>query len=186
MYATRTTQVIVGFFAMLGIAALAYLSLSLGSVELLPTPGYTLYADFDNIAGLKIGDQVEVAGVNVGKVASISLRDYRARIAMRINKGVAVDKDAIAGIKTSGIIGDKYISIALGPSDETLKNGDTIRQTQSAFVLEDAIGQLINSSGSSGGSAAAGGGGKSGANSEVNHPPSAGATGTDGAGANKR
>jgi phospholipid/cholesterol/gamma-HCH transport system substrate-binding protein len=62
---------------------------------------------------------------------------------------VQIDQDAIAAIKTSGIIGDKYVSIQLGPSDHYLKEGDTIRQTQSAFVLEDAIGQLINSSGSS-------------------------------------
>ena len=68
---------------------------------------------------------------------------------MRINEGVQIDADSIAAIKTSGIIGDKYVSIQLGPSDQILKDGDTIRQTQSAFVLEDAIGQLINSSGSS-------------------------------------
>ena len=73
----------------------------------------------------------------------------RARVALRVNDGVKIDNDAIAAIKTSGIIGDKYVSIALGPSDHYLTNGDTIRQTQSAFVLEDAIGQLINSSGSS-------------------------------------
>jgi phospholipid/cholesterol/gamma-HCH transport system substrate-binding protein len=186
MYATRTTQVIVGLFAILAIAALAYLSLSLGSVELFPTPGFTLYANFDNVAGLKRGDEVEVAGVNVGKVSSISLRDYRARVGMRINAGVQVDKDAIAGIKTSGIIGDKYISIALGPSDEMLKNGDTVRQTQSAFVLEDAIGQLINSSGSSGGSGAGSGAGKSGASSEANSLPGAGAPSGGSAGGNKK
>jgi phospholipid/cholesterol/gamma-HCH transport system substrate-binding protein len=74
----------------------------------------------------------------------------RARIAMRVDDGVPIDKDAIASIKTSGIIGDKFVSIALGPSDLILKDGDTIRQTESAFVLEDAIGQLINNSGSSG------------------------------------
>ena len=77
----------------------------------------------------------------------------RARVAMRVDDGVPIDKDAIASIKTSGIIGDKYVSIALGPSDRILKDGDTIRQTESAFVLEDAIGQLINNSGSSGDSA---------------------------------
>jgi len=64
---------------------------------------------------------------------------------------VQIDADSIAAIKTSGIIGDKYVSIALGPSDRILKDGDTIHLTQSSFVLEDAIGQLINSSGSSGG-----------------------------------
>ena len=149
MYATRTTQLIVGIFAILGIIALAILSLSLGKLTLLPKPGYTLYASFDNISGLKTGDQVQLDGVQIGKVVQIELKDMRARIAMRVDDGVQIDKDAIASIKTSGIIGDKYVSIALGPSDRILKDGDTIRQTESAFVLEDAIGQLINNSGSS-------------------------------------
>ncbi len=149
MYATRTTQLIVGIFAILGIVALAILSLSLGKLSLFPPPGYTLYASFDNISGLKTGDQVQLAGVQVGKVVDIGIKDYRARVALRVNQGVQIDDQAIAAIKTSGIIGDKYVSIQLGPSDHYLKSGDTIRQTQSAFVLEDAIGQLINSSGSS-------------------------------------
>ncbi len=153
MYATRTTQLVVGIFAILGIVALAILSLSLGKITLLPKPGYTLYASFDNISGLKTGDQVQLAGVQVGKVMRIGLRDLRARIAIRVDDGVPIDKDAIASIKTSGIIGDKYITIQLGPSDRLLKDGDTIRHTQDAFVLEDAIGQLINSSGTSGESA---------------------------------
>jgi len=151
MYASRTTQFIVGIFALLGIAALAYLSMRLGRVELFPAPGYTIYANFDNISGLKAGDMIEIAGVQVGKVNGISLKDNRAQVAMRLNQGVEVDNDAIAAIKTSGIIGDKYVSIALGPGEKTLGNGATLRQTQSAFVLEDAIGQLINSSGSGGG-----------------------------------
>jgi len=149
MYASRTTQFIVGIFAILGIIALAILSLSLGKIPLFPPPGYTLYAAFDNISGLKTGDQVQLAGVQVGKVVNIGIKDYRALVALRINQGVEVDKDAIAAIKTSGIIGDKYVSIELGPSDRILKDGETIHHTQSSFVLEDAIGQLINSSGSS-------------------------------------
>lgn len=153
MYATRTTQLIVGIFAILGIIALAILSLSLGKLTLLPKAGYTLYANFDNISGLKTGDQVQLAGVQVGKVSQIGLKDMRARVAMRVDDGVTIDKDAIAAIKTSGIIGDKYITIQLGPSDRLLRDGDTIMHTQDAFVLEDAIGQLINNSGSSGDSA---------------------------------
>ena len=150
MYATRTTQFIVGIFAILGMAALGILSLSLGKITIFPQPGYTLYASFDNISGLKTSDQVQLAGVQIGKVAGIMLKDEQARITMRINEGVEIDSDAIAAVKTSGIIGDKYVSIQLGPSDKILKDGDKIRQTQSAFVLEDAIGQLINSSGSNG------------------------------------
>jgi len=173
MYATRTTQFIVGIFAILGIVALGILSISLGKIAILPTPGYTLFASFDNISGLKTGDQVQLAGVQIGKVAGIMLNSERARIALRVNQGVQIDADAIAAIKTSGIIGDKYVSIQLGPSDRILRDGSTIRQTQSAFVLEDAIGQLINSSGSSSssGSGAGNGGGESDKNSDKNAKP---------------
>jgi phospholipid/cholesterol/gamma-HCH transport system substrate-binding protein len=149
MYASPLTKLIVGIFALLGIAALCLLSFSLGQVRLFPKPSYTLFANFDNISGLKSGDQVQIAGVDVGKVTAIGLSDNRAHVSLRINKGVEIDDDAIASIKTSGIIGDKYVAIALGPSDKNLADGGTIRHTQSAFVLEDAIGQLINSSGSS-------------------------------------
>jgi len=158
MYASWTTKLIVGIFALAGIVALALLSLRLGRIELFPSKGYVLYANFDNISGLKVGDQVEIAGVQVGKVIAISLKDYRAQVAMRLKDGVHVDTDAIASIKTSGIIGDKYVSISLG-GGELLANGGVIRRTQSAFVLEDAIGQLINSgSGSTSGGSSGGSG----------------------------
>ncbi len=152
MYASRTTQFIVGIFAVLGIAALSYLSMRLGRIELFPAPGYTLAANFDNISGLKTGDQVQLAGVQVGKVAKISLlpEAERAHVVMRLDKGVQVDSDAIAGIKSSGLIGDKYVAIQLGGGDP-LTDGATIRNTQSAVVLEDILGQAINNAGSGSG-----------------------------------
>ena len=148
MYASRTTQFIVGLFGLIGIAALAVLSLKLGRLPLFPSPSYTVYANFDNVSGLKDNDAVQIAGVKVGKVIAIGLKGERARIAMALNRGVQVDDEAIAAIKTSGIIGDKYVSISPGAGEKILKEDDTIRQTESAFVLEDAIGQLINGSGS--------------------------------------
>ncbi len=155
MYASRTTQLIVGIFALVGIAAMMVLSVRLGDVELFPRPGYTLYANFDNIAGLKAGDNVEIAGVKVGQVRTIGLRENRAHVGMFIWEGIPVDSEAIASVLTSGLIGDKYVSIALG-AGEDLKDGGTIRQTQSAFVLENAIGSFINNAGAGGKS----GGGK--------------------------
>lgn len=167
MYASWTTKLIVGLFAVAGIAALAILSLRLGKIELLNRAGYVVYANFDNISGLKTGDQVEIAGVQVGKVIAISLKDYRAHVELRLNKGVEVDTEAIASIKTSGIIGDKYVSISLGGGEHDLADDGVIRRTQSAFVLEDAIGQLINSNGSS--SSGGGGGGSGSGASAGNH-----------------
>jgi phospholipid/cholesterol/gamma-HCH transport system substrate-binding protein len=149
MYASRTTQLFVGVFTLIGIAALIFLSVRLGRVEIFPAPGYTLFANFDNIAGLKTGDEVELAGVKIGKVSSLGLDGNRARIGMHINDGVEIDNEAIASVLTSGLIGDKYVSIALGGGDD-LKDGQTIRMTQSAFVLENAIGQFINNMGSGG------------------------------------
>lgn len=151
MYASRTTQLIVGLFALLGIFALIYLSARLGRVAIFPPPGYTLYANFDNVSGLKIGDQVSIAGVDVGKVTSISLRNYRAHVSLRIEPGIKIDDQAIAAIKSSGLIGDKFVSIALGPGEKDLKNDGVIRHTESSVVLEDLIGQLINGSSSSSG-----------------------------------
>lgn len=149
MYASRTTQFLVGIFALAGLAALAFLSFRLGKVELFAPPGYVIYAKFDNVSGLKSGDGVEIDGVSVGKVTSIVLSDQRAKVTMRIHRGVGIDDDAIAAIRTRGIIGDKYVAISLG-SGKDLTDGGVLRQTESAFVLEDAIGQLINNMGSGG------------------------------------
>jgi len=145
MYASRTTQLIVGVFAALGIGAMGFLSLRLGKIELFTPPSYQIYANFDNVAGLKDGADIEIAGVEVGKVIGISLAQERARVTMRLNLGVKIDEDAIAAVRTRGIIGDKYIAISPGPGETYLANGSTLRQTESSFVLEDAIGQLISS-----------------------------------------
>jgi phospholipid/cholesterol/gamma-HCH transport system substrate-binding protein len=150
MYATRTTQFLVGLFALAGLAALAFLSFRLGQLELFTPPNYTIYANFDNVSGLKAGDNVEIADVAVGKVLSISLKQERARVAMRIDRGVQIDEDSIAAVRTRGIIGDKYVAVSPGPSDKYLAGGGVLRQTESAFVLEEAIGQLINNMGSGG------------------------------------
>jgi len=152
MYASRTTQFIVGIFGLVGIAALSVLAFTLGRIPLVAKPHYTVYAMFDNVSGLKVNDGIQIAGVKVGKVAEITLsqKNERARVAMQINEGIMVDDDAIASIKTSGIIGDKYVAISIGGGDP-LKDGGTIPHTESSFVLEDAIGQLVNGSKSGGG-----------------------------------
>ena len=148
MYASRTTQFIVGLFGLVGIAALAVLAVKLGRIPLFAPPTYTLYAMFDNVSGLKVNDAVQIAGVKVGKVVAITLsqKDERAKVTLEVNQGVAVDDDAVASIKTNGIIGDKYISLSIGGGDE-LKDGGLIKKTESSFVLEDAIAQLMNSGG---------------------------------------
>ncbi len=135
----------------MGIVALFYLSVRLGNVQIFSPGGYQIYANFDNISGIKSGDAVEIAGVDVGRVTNLALVNGRARLTMWLRDSVKVDKGAVASVRSRGIIGDKYIAIALGPSDKLLANGDTLRQTESSFVLEDAIGQLINNAGSNAG-----------------------------------
>lgn len=158
MYASRTTQFIVGIFGLVGIAALSVLAFTLGRIPLVAQPHYTLYAMFDNVSGLKVNDAIQIAGVKVGKVAVITLsqKNERAQVTLRINEGIMVDDEAIASIKTSGIIGDKYVAVSIGAGDP-LKDGGIITHTESSFVLEDAIGQLVNS----GGGRSGGGGGES-------------------------
>jgi len=177
MYASRTTQLIVGIFTVVGILALAYLSTRLGNVDFFSTPGETLYADFNNISGLKAGDQIEIAGVTVGKVSAISLQQDRAHVSLALDHGIDVDSDAIASVFTSGLIGDKYVGIALGGGDP-LNNGGTIRYTQDAFQLETAIAKLIDNF--SGGSSKSSGSGDNSSGSDSTDSMSSNPSGSRG------
>src|ERR1700719_3732942 len=98
MYASRTTQFIVGIFGLVGIAALSVLAFTLGRIPLVAPPQYTLYAMFDNVSGLKANDAVQIAGVKVGKVAIITLsqKNERAQVTLHVNEGIMIDDDAIA------------------------------------------------------------------------------------------
>ena len=111
----------------------------------------------------------------VGTV-SLGLDGNRARIGMHINDGVEIDNEAIASVLTSGLIGDKYVSIALGGGDD-LKDGQTIRMTQSAFVLENAIGQFINNMGSGGSKGGSSGSSSSSSGGSPSATPDAAASG---------
>ena len=151
MYASRTTQFIVGVFGLVGIAALSVLAFTLGRIPLIAPPHYVLNAMFDDVSGLKDNDKVQIAGVKVGKVKSINLspKNARALVILEINNGISIDDDAMASIKTNGIIGDKYIAISLGAGDP-LKDGGTIPHTESSFALEDIIGQFVTKTPSNG------------------------------------
>jgi len=137
---------------MVGIAALSVLAFTLGRIPLVTQPHYTLYAMFDNVSGLKVNDAIQIAGVKVGKVTSITLsqKNERARVTLQMDEDVMIDDQAIASIKTSGIIGDKYVAVSIGGGNP-LKDGGVINQTESSFVLEDAIAQLMNNTGKSSG-----------------------------------
>ena len=143
----RTIEILVGLFVLLGFAGALFLSLKAANLASFGehNKGYTLSAKFDNIGGLKSRAPVRSAGVTIGRVRSISLdlKTYQGLVTMEIDDGVRFPKDSSAKILTSGLLGDQYIGLEPGADEKELVAGDVIRQTQSAVVLENLIGQMI-------------------------------------------
>ncbi len=138
-------DLIVGFFVLAGFLGFVYLSLQLGEFSIFSMSNtYTVQANFDNVSGLKRGAVVELAGVNIGKVADVALNENdQAKVFLQINHGVAITDDAVASIKTQGIIGDKYVKITQGGSDDLLREGGILSETESAVDLEELVSKYI-------------------------------------------
>ena len=139
-------ELVVGLFVLVGVICLGYLAIKLGKLELVGGDYYELQAEFSSTSGLKNGASVEIAGVEVGRVKSIGLKDDRAQVVLGIQDGVKLYDDAIASIKTRGIIGEKFMELSPGGSGELLKNGATIVDTESGIDLEQVISQFIHGS----------------------------------------
>ena len=138
------TEMIVGLFVLVGIACLGYLAIKLGKLEVFGASGYTAVADFPSVAGLKVGDPVEIAGVKVGRVEVLGLsEDDRARLTLRINDGVKLQEDVIASVRARGLIGDKFVLITPGASDKIIRPGGKIRETESPPDIPDLIGKIV-------------------------------------------
>ncbi|MFA9561590.1 MAG: outer membrane lipid asymmetry maintenance protein MlaD [Nitrospirota bacterium] len=137
-------EFVVGLFVLVGILCLGYLAIKLGKLELVGGDYYELTADFSSSSGLKKGASVEIAGVEVGRVKSIELKDDQAQIVLAIQDGIPVYNDAIASIKTRGIIGEKYMGLSPGGSGDLLSKGGTIVDTESGVDLEQVISQFIH------------------------------------------
>lgn len=142
MNQTRT-ELVVGIFVLVGIICLGYLTIRLGKIEVFGNSGYVVYADFASVAGLKLGDPVEIAGVKVGKVETLSLADDRARLGIRLEPHVKLQEDVIASVRARGLIGDKFVMISPGASDKLLNPGDKIRETESPPDIADVIGKYV-------------------------------------------
>lgn len=133
-----------GIFMIIGILALSYISIKLGKLEVIGSSGYTIYANFEKSGGLKPGSVVEIAGVEIGKVKSISLsNDYQARVEFSIKKDIMIQEDAIVSIKTKGLIGEKYVQITPGGSEKTVPPMGTLRETESAVDIEELISKYV-------------------------------------------
>ncbi len=138
-------QLVTGLFVMLGIAAFTYQAVTIGGASFTQQDGYTLTARFDNISGLRVGGIIEAAGVRVGTVSGIEFDpdNYQAIVSWRINEGEPVQEDAIAAVRTQGIIGEKYIKLTAGGFPELLGDGDMITETESTVSLEELVSKYI-------------------------------------------
>ena len=137
-------EFVVGLFVLVGILCMGYLAIKLGKLELVGGDYYELKADFSSTSGLKKGASVEIAGVEVGRVREITLNEDQAQVVLAIQDGIPIYNDAIASIKTRGIIGEKFMGLSPGGSGDVLSNGGTIVDTESGIDLEQVISQFIH------------------------------------------
>jgi phospholipid/cholesterol/gamma-HCH transport system substrate-binding protein len=139
----RRVNIAVGLFLVLGLLALGYLSIKLGRVSLFSTSGYPVVVEFPSVGGLKAGSAVEIAGVEIGRVESIGLADYQARVILRVKKDVKLQEDSIASIKTKGLIGEKYVRISPGGSDKIIPPNGRIREVEAPVDFEELLSKYI-------------------------------------------
>ncbi len=135
----------VGIFMVLGFLSFAWLAVELGDVDLFGARSYQVQARFGSISGLKEGATVELAGVRIGTVSAIRLdpQSYQAIVEMSLVQGLELQEDSIASIRTAGIIGDRYVNIAPGGSDQRIPAGGEILETESAINLEELVSKYI-------------------------------------------
>ena len=136
-------ELTVGIFMILGIVCLGYLSIKLGKMEIFSADGYEVQAIFSNGGGIKTGSSVVMAGVQIGRVKAVTLDDYQARVIMQLPSNLKIQEDAIASIKTKGLIGEKYVEITPGGAEEIIPPGGKIRDTQPAVDLEGLISSYV-------------------------------------------
>lgn len=138
-------EIIVGAFLLAGFISFSWLAVKMGDINPFENETYPVTARFTSISGLKEGSTIELAGVVVGKVNQIELDagDYEAVVHLDIDKTIELTDDSIASIRTSGIIGDKFIKLTPGGSDIMLEAGDEIDETESAISLEELVSKYI-------------------------------------------
>ena len=143
-----TVEFVAGIFVLIGIACFTWLAVSVAGATFTDQPGYTLSARFTSISGLREGAIIEGAGVRIGTVSDISFDpdSFEAIVQLRINEGIPIQEDAIAAIRTQGIIGEKYIKIIPGGFDELLGEGMELYETESSISLEELVSRYIFSS----------------------------------------
>ncbi|MBF7054488.1 outer membrane lipid asymmetry maintenance protein MlaD [Halomonas sp. KAO] len=149
MKRSKTMELGVGLFMLAGILGVLFLGLRVSGLAMqAPSDTFRLEANFANIGGLKPRARVTMAGVTVGRVAAIELDTdwYDARVVLEIDDELEghLSKDTTASILTSGLLGEQYVGLSVGGDPETLSDGDALRDTQSALVLEELIQQFVS------------------------------------------
>lgn len=143
-----TRDLMVGLFVLAGLSTLAYLSLRVGGLDLVSEDRMVLQATFNDIGGLSVRAPVRIAGVKVGQVSAIGLdEDLRAEVLLEVERGLELSIDSAAAIRTSGLLGDQFISIELGAEEESLRSGDEFVFTESALSLDKLVGRLVHDAG---------------------------------------
>ncbi len=138
-----TRNIVVGIFVFLGLACTAYLTVKLGRMEVFDTHSFALHARFSSASGLRVGAGVELAGVHVGRVSAIELTpSFQAVVTLSLDEDLQLTEDTMASIKTSGLIGDKYVSLSPGASDVVLASGDEIVDTEAPVDLESLLSKF--------------------------------------------
>jgi phospholipid/cholesterol/gamma-HCH transport system substrate-binding protein len=136
-----TQETVVGIFVVIGLLAIAYMTVKLGNVGFLGENSYSLYAKFNRVTGLRVGNPVNMFGLEIGRVESFKMDQENQVVVVdfKIDKDIQIYDDAIASIKTEGLIGDKFVSIDPGGGGDLLKNGDVITDTESPTDIMDLV-----------------------------------------------
>lgn len=143
------TEITTGIFILIGILLFGWIAISVGNLRLPGSERYILTAKFTSVAGLKKGSVVEIAGVRVGTVQKVSLEKGLAVVRMALDSSLRLEDDSLASVRTKGLIGEKYIKITPGSSEDFLESGDEISETEPSVDIEDLIGKFMSNDDSS-------------------------------------
>ena len=134
-------ETVVGIFVVIGLACIGYMTVKLGNVGFFGDNTYSLFAKFNTVTGLRQGNPVNMLGLEIGKVEKFTLdqENQQVKVEFKINKGIEIYDDAIASVKTEGLIGDKYVAVDPGGGGDLLASGDSITDTNSPTDIMDLV-----------------------------------------------
>jgi len=134
-------ETVVGLFVVIGLLCITYMAVNLGNVGFIGENTYSLYGKFNTVSGLREGNPVNMLGLEIGRVQKFTMDQENQQVVVefKLNEGIEVFDDAIASIKTEGLIGDKFVAIDPGGGGDLLEDGDIITDTNSPTDIMDLI-----------------------------------------------